>query len=129
MVTIRFPVSIKGIIKDDNNRFLVVKNERNEWELPGGRIELGETPEETVVREVKEELNLHCVVSRIIDSWTFEVLPDKHVFIVTYECMVQELGEIKISEEHLEYRWVTTEQLAFIRIPEDYKKSILKTIN
>lgn len=42
---------MKGIIID-NDHIILLKNERNEWELPGGRLELEETPEECVIREI-----------------------------------------------------------------------------
>lgn len=45
-----FLISVKGIIID-NDHIILLKNERNEWELPGGRLEL-ETPEECVIREI-----------------------------------------------------------------------------
>ncbi|MEU6701775.1 NUDIX domain-containing protein [Pseudonocardia sp. NPDC046786] len=50
-----FSVSIKGVVLDSRQRVLLVKNERDEWELPGGRIEIGESPEECVAREIAEE--------------------------------------------------------------------------
>lgn len=77
------PISIKGIIRI-NGKYLLVKNNRNEWELPGGRLEPNELPEETLVREIYEELNIKFKVSKIVDSWVFEVVPNKTVFIVTY---------------------------------------------
>jgi ADP-ribose pyrophosphatase YjhB (NUDIX family) len=46
-VPLTFPISIKGVVLRDE-RVLLLKNERQEWELPGGRIEIGETPEECV---------------------------------------------------------------------------------
>ncbi len=47
----RFPVSVKGVTVQDG-RVLLLENKRAEWELPGGKLELGE---DCVVREIGEE--------------------------------------------------------------------------
>jgi 8-oxo-dGTP pyrophosphatase MutT (NUDIX family) len=50
-----FPVSVKGVVFV-GDRVALLKNERQEWELPGGRQEAGEAPAACVVREIREEL-------------------------------------------------------------------------
>jgi 8-oxo-dGTP pyrophosphatase MutT (NUDIX family) len=60
----RFPVSIKGVVERDG-RFVLLKNERDEWELPGGKLEPGEGIEDCLVREIDEELNLPVAVGHI----------------------------------------------------------------
>ncbi|MFS0783156.1 NUDIX domain-containing protein [Bacillus sp. 1P06AnD] len=47
----KLPISIKGIITE-NNQVLLLKNDRDEWELPGGRLEGHEKPEECLKREI-----------------------------------------------------------------------------
>ncbi|MBL8687386.1 MAG: NUDIX domain-containing protein [Alphaproteobacteria bacterium] len=65
-----FPVSVKSVIYLDD-KIILLKNERDEWELPGGKLDPGESPESCVVREVFEELSISVQIDRIIDSWLY----------------------------------------------------------
>lgn len=62
------PVSAKGIVIEDGKVWLR-KNERNEWELPGGKIDPGEQPHETVVRELREELGFELEAKDIVHAY------------------------------------------------------------
>jgi len=119
----RFPVSIKGVLPIDG-AVVLLKNERDEWELPGGRLEAGEDPTVCVVREIREELGLDVAVDGIIDSWTYEVLPGQEVVIVTYGCRLDGHDEIEISAEHKEVCLFTPDKLAGLPMPEGYRRSI-----
>ena len=68
----RFPVSIKGVVEHDG-LFVLLKNERDEWELPGGKLEPGEAIEDCLVREIDEELNLPVAVGRPLNNWVYFV--------------------------------------------------------
>jgi mutator protein MutT len=81
-----FKVSIKGVLTAPDGRVVLLQNERDEWELPGGQIEVGETPAECLAREIQEELCLQVEVGQLLDTYPFEVTPGRHVFIVTYGC-------------------------------------------
>ncbi|WP_199621303.1 NUDIX hydrolase [Paenibacillus alkalitolerans] len=118
------PVSAKGIIINKEGKVLLLKNERNQWELPGGRIERGEQPEIAVVRELQEEVGFHVKVSKLINTWLFEVIPGRFVLIITYLCIYDEKQEIQLSDEHITYGWFEKQQLDSIPISEGYKKSI-----
>ena len=119
-----FPVSIKGVLIIDD-KVLLLKNERNEWDLPGGRIEIGETPENCLIREFQEEVSVNVNVKQIIDSYLFEVIPQKHVFIVTYGCQLKDDFLPKVSDEHLEIVLHSINSLQSINIPVGYANSIL----
>ncbi|MDY6896929.1 MAG: NUDIX hydrolase [Cyanobacteriota bacterium] len=123
-----FPISIKGVLIIDG-KALLLKNERDEWDLPGGRIELGETPENCLIREFREEASVNVKVEAIIDSYLFEVIPGKHVFIVTYGCNLKGDFSPKISHEHQEIGLHAIKDLQNIKIPVGYANSILNWKN
>ena len=56
----RFPVSVKGVLLEDD-RVVLLLNDRDEWELPGGRLERGEDPIACLERELAEELGAEIV--------------------------------------------------------------------
>lgn len=63
----RWPVSIKGVVLWDD-AVVLAHNERDEWDLPGGRLEEGETPEQCVVREIAEELGVVARPEQLLDT-------------------------------------------------------------
>jgi 8-oxo-dGTP pyrophosphatase MutT (NUDIX family) len=119
------PVSIKGVLLLDG-RVVLVKNPRNEWELPGGRVDAGEAHAQTLSREFAEELAVAVDVRDAIDSYLFEVIPGRHVFIVTYGCTLA--GEFipRLSEEHTEHCLWPVDRLAEINLPAGYRRSVEK---
>ena len=119
-----YPVSIKGVLVRDG-RVLLVRNERDEWELPGGRIEDNETPEQTVTREIAEETGLPVTVAEILDSWMYHItMADKDVFIVTYGCTTDSTAEAVVSHEHNRIAEFAEHEIADLPMPEGYKRSI-----
>jgi mutator protein MutT len=120
----RFPISIKGIILD-GQKVVLLKNERDEWELPGGKLELGEAPEDCVRREIEEELGLKVVVDKILDTWVYHIRERVDVFIVTYGCRPKPFSQVTHSLEHKEARWFELSAIQGLRMPAGYKNSII----
>jgi len=120
---LRFPVSIKGVLLDDN-RVVLLLNERDEWELPGGRLEHGENPVACLKREFAEELGIEIIVDRILDCWLYPVLPGKDVLIVTYAVRQMDRGKFRVSREHLRFGIFSIGELDALTIPEGYRRSI-----
>jgi 8-oxo-dGTP pyrophosphatase MutT (NUDIX family) len=123
-----YPTSIKGVLLVDR-QVLLVKNSRDEWELPGGRIDEGEDHAQTVLREFAEELSLNVAIRAPIDSYLFEVIPGRRVLIVTYGCTL--VGEFRpaISHEHTEHCLWPVERLSELNISAGYRRSIEKWAN
>lgn len=78
------------------------------WEFPGGKIEEGETPEEALVREIKEELDTEISVGEIIDTIEYDY-PTFHLSMDCFWCEIIK-GDL-VLKEHEAARWLTKEQL------------------
>lgn len=121
-------VSIKGIVCHDGKIFML-KDQGGKWELPGGRIDFGEHPKETLEREFVEELGIRDVqIGDIINIWDFTVNAkgdDYHFILVVFECKA-DLSNISISDEHLEHMWVALDDVANYPMRDGYTESIKK---
>lgn len=120
-----YPTSIKGVLLIDGE-VLLVKNDRLEWELPGGRGVGGENHAETLVREFAEELSLEIAIAEPIDSYVFEVIPGRHVFIVTYGSTLVGDFRPKLSDEHIAHCLWPVNRLSELNLPTEYRCSIEK---
>ncbi len=119
-----WPVSVKGVVIA-RGHVLLLENDRDEWELPGGRLEPGESPQQCVTREIAEETGLEVEVSEIIDSWVYPVLTNRSVLIVTYGCRhLEEIPTLVVSSEHRAARFVATAESYRYKMPEGYRDSI-----
>ncbi|MFJ7795286.1 NUDIX domain-containing protein [Pseudomonas sp. NPDC096950] len=122
-----FPVSIKGVLQSPEGLVVLMLNERDEWELPGGRIELGETAPDCLAREIAEELDVEVGVGEPLDSYLFEVIPGKYVFISTYRCQLLGGFVPKVSHEHKEIGLFDPANLPG-NLPKGYRDSIHKAL-
>ncbi|GHP00608.1 NUDIX hydrolase [Reticulibacter mediterranei] len=119
----QFPVSVKGIVHH-NGKVVLLKNERDEWELPGGKLELGEAPEVCVIREIEEEIGLVAQAGALIDAWVYHIFEGRDVLILTYGCITAPFSQITHSPEHKAVGLFSPEEIPSLRMPEGYKRSI-----
>ena len=78
------------------------------WEFPGGKIELGESSEEALVREIREELDVDIKVGRLLETVEY----DYPRFHLTMHCFICELlSEEIILKEHEDAKWLAEEEL------------------
>ena len=123
----RFPVSVKGIVVRDG-AVVLLRNRRNEWELPGGKLELGESAERCVAREIEEELGLDVEANALVDSWVYSIVPGTHVLVLTYACTERVRRNAVVSGEHTRLEWIALEEVRGLRMPNGYKSSIAKWV-
>ena len=125
-----FHVGIKAFIFN-GDRLLKVKGNYPDlhWELPGRRVDVGEEllPADDILhREISEELGpeLKYSIGRPVATWS-RLLPKstKYVYLIGFICKFIN-GEIKLSGEHSEYRWVDETESRQLELADGYDRAL-----
>ena len=110
-------VAIRAIVRDGQGRILLLKRANSEygegqWCLPGGKLDYGDTPENTVKKELQEETNLAAEnIAFMFYQNSPPMQPGKmHCVNLYFRCGCK--GDIRLNEESSEYVWVTTDDAA-----------------
>lgn len=107
---------VAAVIKalDENGKPIIFATQRGYgdfkggWEFPGGKIEVGETPQEALVREIMEELDTKIKVGELIDTIEY----DYPTFHLSMDCFWAEIisGNL-VLKEHEAAKWLTKDEL------------------
>ena len=105
-----YPLSLKGVILHEG-RVLLLVNDRNEWDLPGGRPEPGEELRAALLREVREETGIVVTIRAELEKHLYEVLPDRFVRIKSF--VIEPVGsvDVTLSDEHEGICWIPLDEL------------------
>lgn len=100
--------AVKGIVRHDN-RILIVQRAAADsgggtWECPGGKIDFGEQPEDSLIREIREETGLTVTIDKIAYASSILTHPDRQVILLVYFCTAV-TSSVTLSEEHDAYLW------------------------
>jgi 8-oxo-dGTP diphosphatase len=109
-IFITYQVGVKGIIFNSENKVLVLfKKALQAWDVPGGRTRQGETLLESLDRELREEI-LNLKDYKVIKTFNASKI-EKANLVLIYHKVEADLKEVKLSEEHESYRWISYEDI------------------
>ena len=111
---------VAAVIRNGNQIFATQRGYgpyKDGWEFPGGKIEPGETPEQALAREIREELDTEITVGGLITQVEYDY-PEFHLSMGCYWCAVRS-GRLTLKE-HEAARWLGPDQLDTISwLPAD----------
>ena len=111
---------VAAIIRKDDKIFATQRGYgewKDWWEFPGGKMEAGETPEEALVREIREELSAEISVDEFLCTVDYDY-PAFHLKMHCYLCSL--LTEALHLNEHEAAKWLTKDELDRVKwLPAD----------
>ena len=122
-------VTLKAVLKYKNAFVLVREKNEDKWILPGGRLNAGESPENGILREIKEELSVDCNIEKIISVGAYHGgdISKNPKFFVYYLASVTTNQEIVINNEIAEFVLISKkEELEKYPTYQSYKDVIEK---
>lgn len=102
---------VAAVIKRNNKIFVTQRGYgefKDGWEFPGGKVEKGETKEEALIREIKEELDTVIKVDSYLDTIEYDY-PDFHLSMDCFICSIVE-GHL-VLKEHEDSKWIKKEEI------------------
>jgi 8-oxo-dGTP diphosphatase len=121
-------LAVKSFIINNNKELLLIKRQDNEihcpgaWEVPGGRLELGENPFDALRRETKEETSLDIEILNPLRVNFFERDDGQTITMISFLCRPVS-NSVVLSEEHSDYQWIDIEK-AFYTIHQAFRKDL-----
>lgn len=111
-----FGLSVRVLITDEDNKILILKRSTGsktnpgKWELPGGKVDQGESFDQALIREVKEETGLKISLDHVVGVSEQNLHLIRAVHIIMSGKIIG--GTLKLSKEHEGYAWVFFENLS-----------------
>ena len=111
---------VAAVIRDGSRVFAVQRgsgDQKDGWEFPGGKIEPGETSQQALIREIREELDTDIQVGHLLTTVEYDY-PSFHLSMQCFWCRIT--GRTPVLKEHEAARWLAAEELESIAwLPAD----------
>ncbi len=127
-------IAVKGIIRNSDNKILLARRSEEDsfwagyWETIGGGMKENENPQTALHREIKEETNLSVKVREPFNIFTFKNEKDEFKVGITFICDYEN-GEVRLSEEHIDHKWIAPLEIKKYKTSEGLLKEILAYAN
>ena len=136
-----YHLGVKALVKNAEGKYLLLKvnpkeltgsknTNKDYWDLPGGRVHRGSSVDETLIREVEEELGVSDVtvvkpLGMVLSNIRIPLKDGNDVGLILsiYECTIPDDATIILSFEHLKYEWFSpleTAKLLQVKYPKDF---------
>lgn len=131
-------IAVRAVILNDKGEVLVIRESqkyeggtnRGLYEFPGGKIEVGETFQDALNRETKEEIGIDIEIGDPfhVGEWRPVVRGEQLQIIgIFFKCKALDLN-IKLSNDHDDYRWVTTKEALSLPLMKEAESVIMKLL-
>lgn len=112
----------KAVVKKGNKYLILLRSKDaryfpEHWDFPGGKLESNEEPVKGIEREVFEETSLRVKASKVSGVYEFDLDNNgegDHRFTVYLTKIVS--GEVRLSFEHLEFKWASKKEISSLRV-------------
>jgi ADP-ribose pyrophosphatase YjhB (NUDIX family) len=134
--TITLEVGTKALLQNQEGKFLFVQRakpyygeKKKSWDIPGGRINHGETQVEALQREIREETGLELSgLVGVLGVQDILKVPGKHIVRVTYLAICSDAKEVVLNKkEHSAYKWLSLDEVDALNL-DSYLKPIVEKL-